>query len=92
MPETPTTRYRLTIDLPIEDASRAPEVVRRDLARRAYEAGLRGDVPLARHLSAAAAPLGCDHAVIYRRTERRGRSVVERCDRCGSIRNRKESR
>lgn len=90
MRETSTTRYVLTIDLPIEDVHRAPEIVQRDLARRAYEAALRGDRPLARRLSAAAAPLGCDHAHIYRRRGWSERSVVEFCERCGSIRNREE--
>ena len=86
MPRTSTTRYVLTIDLPIEDAHLAPEFVRRDLARRAYEAGLRGDRHLARIYSAAAVPLGCTHPPDAVARDRRGDDLVEFCVLCGTLR------
>jgi hypothetical protein len=84
-------RYVLTIDLPLADASRAPEVVRRDLAARALAAGLRGERRLARYYSAAARPSGCSHDPEDRTRRTYDGSLVEACLACGSIRSREET-
>lgn len=92
MRETVPTRYVVTIDLPIEDAHLATRYVRRDQARRATEAALRGDRRLARFWSAVAAPFGCEHPPGYRSRVHTEPGEVEACDLCGTITKRQEPR